>query len=174
MSASTLHRLLGWRPDSHSRFKYNRNNRLPFDLVIVDETSMVSLTLMSRLVLVGDPDQLASVEAGAVLGDLVGRPPRTGSDSRLGVLASLFPEDVRPADEVETELRNDVVRLRTRFRFGGAIAGLVEAIRLDRPDEVLAVLRSGRSDVEFVETVDVEARTPSCLDGLRGRGTGRA
>ena len=67
-SASTLHRLLGWRPDSHSRFRHHRGNRLPHDVVIVDETSMVSLSLMARLVeavrpearlvLVGDPGQL--------------------------------------------------------------------------------------------------------------------
>ena len=80
-SASTLHRLLGWRPDSSIRFRHNRDNRLPHDVIVVDETSMVSLTMMARLleavrpdarlVLVGDPDQLASVEAGAVLADLV-------------------------------------------------------------------------------------------------------
>ena len=64
-----------------SRFKHNRGNRLPHDIIVVDETSMVSLTMMARLleavrpdtrlILVGDPDQLASVEAGAVLADLV-------------------------------------------------------------------------------------------------------
>ena len=47
LKASTLHRLLGWRPDSHSRFRHNRANRLPHDVVIVDETSMVSLSLMA-------------------------------------------------------------------------------------------------------------------------------
>ena len=82
LPASTLHRLLGWRPGSSSRFRHNRHQRLPHDVVIVDETSMVSLTLMARLiealragtrlVLVGDPAQLASIEAGAVLGDIVG------------------------------------------------------------------------------------------------------
>ena len=69
-------------PGSHSRFRHDRGNRLPHDVVIVDETSMVSLSLMARLVeavrpdarlvLVGDPGQLASIEAGAVLGDIVG------------------------------------------------------------------------------------------------------
>ena len=90
LRASTLHRLLGWRPGSHSRFAHDRGNRLPHDVVIVDETSMVSLSLMARLVeavrpdarliLVGDPGQLASIEAGVVLGDIVGRPspPRRG------------------------------------------------------------------------------------------------
>ena len=49
LGASTLHRLLGWRPGSHSRFRHHRGNRLPHDVVIVDETSMVSLSLMARL-----------------------------------------------------------------------------------------------------------------------------
>ena len=81
IEASTLHRLLGRRPDHHGRFRHHRGRRLPHDVVIVDEASMVSLTLMgrltealrpgARLILVGDPDQLTSVEAGAVLGDIV-------------------------------------------------------------------------------------------------------
>ncbi len=88
LHASTLHRLLGWRPDSHSRFRHNATNRLPHDAVIVDETSMVSLSLMAslvqavrpgaRLILVGDPGQLTSIEAGAVLGDIVGTGQREG------------------------------------------------------------------------------------------------
>ena len=81
IGASTVHRLLGWRPDNSTRFRHHRANPLPYDVVVVDEVSMVSLTQMARLlealrpttrlVLVGDPDQLASVEAGAVLADLV-------------------------------------------------------------------------------------------------------
>src|SRR5204863_5759606 len=79
--ASTLHRLLGARGRTN-RFRHDRRNRLPHDVVVVDETSMVSLSLMARLldavradarlILVGDPRQLTSVEAGAVLGDVVG------------------------------------------------------------------------------------------------------
>ncbi|MFD1717736.1 exodeoxyribonuclease V subunit alpha [Georgenia deserti] len=87
LPASTVHRMLGWRPGSSTRFRHDRNHHLPDDVVVVDETSMVSLPLMARLlealrpdarlILVGDPDQLASVEAGAVLGDLVARPAAT-------------------------------------------------------------------------------------------------
>jgi len=87
LDASTLHRLLGARPDSHSRFAHHRDRPLPHDVVIVDETSMVSLSLMARLleaigprtrlVLVGDPGQLVSIEAGAVLADIVGPAART-------------------------------------------------------------------------------------------------
>ncbi|MBO0746955.1 MAG: AAA family ATPase, partial [Acidimicrobiaceae bacterium] len=77
---TTLHRLLGPLPGA--RFRHDRNHPLPHDLIVVDEASMVSLPLMSgllaavrpdaALVLVGDPHQLASVEAGSVLRDVVG------------------------------------------------------------------------------------------------------
>ena len=174
--ASTLHRLLGWRPDSHSRFRFNRHNHLPYDFVVVDETSMVSLTLMSRLleamrpdaqlVLVGDPDQLASVEAGAVLGDLVRRGQRAAPDQRSAQLTALLPGDVLPADEVEPELRNDVVRLRIVHRYGGAIAELAEAIRRGHTDDVMEVVRRGDPQVELVET-ELDARHPWGLEGLR-------
>ncbi len=94
LRASTIHRLLGWRPGSNSRFRHDRNQRLAHDVVIVDETSMVSLSLMARLIealrsgarliLVGDPGQLASIEAGAVLGDIVGLGgDRDGSADRV-------------------------------------------------------------------------------------------
>ena len=82
LGGTTLHRLLGFNPGNRTRFRHDRLNRLPHDVVVVDETSMVSLSMMARLVeavrpdarliLVGDPEQLASVEAGAVLGDIVG------------------------------------------------------------------------------------------------------
>lgn len=91
--ASTIHRLLGWLPGG--RFRHDAGNRLPHDLVIVDETSMVPLSLMVRLldavrddaqlVLVGDPDQLAAIEVGAVLRDIVGpaaEAPRFGLGMR--------------------------------------------------------------------------------------------
>ena len=102
LRASTLHRLLGWRPGSHSRFRHDRGNRLPHDIVIVDETSMVSLTLMARLleavrgdarvVLVGDPEQLTAIEAGAVLRDVVGPAavtPRMSTATRVAVARAL-------------------------------------------------------------------------------------
>ncbi|MGI9017527.1 MAG: exodeoxyribonuclease V subunit alpha [Euzebya sp.] len=80
VNPTTLHRLLGWTPN-RTRFRHDASNQLPFDIVIVDEVSMVALGMLSRLldavgpdthlVLVGDPDQLAAVEAGTVLGDLI-------------------------------------------------------------------------------------------------------
>ena len=135
LSAVTLHRLLGSKPGTSARFRHDRANRLPHDLIVVDETSMVSLTLMARLleavrpdarlVLVGDADQLASVEAGAVLADLV-----EGLSAR---------DDVRVAE------------LRTSHRFGASIGALADAIRLGDPDQVTALLRSGDEHIEYLE-----------------------
>lgn len=132
---STLHRLLGWRPDSRSRFRHDSSNRLPHDVVIVDETSMVSLSLMARLlealrpqcrlVLVGDADQLASVDAGAVLTDLV---------DGLGGLSG-----------------GAVARLVTSHRFGSGIGQFAEAVRAGDADRALAVLGTGGSEVSLVD-----------------------
>jgi exodeoxyribonuclease V alpha subunit len=135
LRATTLHRLLGSRFDSAVRFRHDRDNRLPHDVIVVDETSMVSLTMMARLleavrpqtrlVLVGDPDQLASIEAGAVLADLV-----------EGLVAGGH---------------GDVAELTTSHRFGSEIGALALAVREDRPDDVLALLRGGSEPVVFVE-----------------------
>ncbi len=141
LTAQTLHRLLGWRPDSRTRFRHHRGNRLPHDVVVVDETSMVSLTMMARLVeavrpdarlvLVGDPDQLASVEAGAVLADLVGG------------LAVREPESV--------------AALRTSHRFGARIGDLAGALRAGESDRVLALLRDGGPEIELIDPDDAAA-----------------
>ncbi len=143
LPATTLHRLLGWRPRTNSRFRHNRNQRLPHDVVIVDETSMVSLSLMARLiealradarlVLVGDPGQLASIEAGAVLGDIVG--PAGDQDQTGG----------------EASFGAGIVVLERVHRFGGGIAELASAIRGGDDDAVIELLRAGREDVEWLE-----------------------
>lgn len=136
LQATTLHRLLGPRPDSSSRFRHHRANRLPHDVIVVDETSMVSLTMMARLLeavrpdarvlLVGDPDQLASVEAGAVLADLV--------------------------DGLSARSDTRVAALLTSHRFGESIGALAAAIRAGDADAVVEVLRAGGEHIEWVDT----------------------
>ena len=79
IKAHTIHRLLGYKTDSVF-FKHDENNRLPFDVVIIDECSMIDGAMMAKLLnaiddktilyLIGDKDQLASVEAGSVFGDI--------------------------------------------------------------------------------------------------------
>ncbi len=141
LQAATLHRLLGVRPDNSTRFRHHRGNRLPHDVVVVDETSMVDLTMMARLVeslradarlvLVGDPDQLASVDAGAVLSDLV----------------SGLAERPDPP----------VARLTRPHRYGADIDALAAAIRDGSADQAVAVLRAG-AGVELLETEDPAPR----------------
>ena len=82
---TTIHRLLGPMPPT-PYFNHRASNPLPYDLVVTDESSMIDLALMSklvdalkpgaRLILLGDKDQLASVESGAVLADLTQSLPR--------------------------------------------------------------------------------------------------
>jgi exodeoxyribonuclease V alpha subunit len=167
--ASTLHRLLGWRPGSRSRFRYHRGNRLPHDIVVVDETSMVSLSLMARLleavrggarlVLVGDAEQLASVEAGAVLGDIVG-PASDGlvmSAPARALLAQVTGEQVAAAEPPrDVPIGDGIVVLRRLHRFGGRIADLAEAVRVGDDTAALDVLGAGHDDVRWL-SVDVAA-----------------
>jgi exodeoxyribonuclease V alpha subunit len=160
LTASTLHRLLGSLPSNRSRFRHDATNQLPHDVVVVDEMSMVSLTLMARLleavrpsarlVLVGDPDQLSSVEAGAVLADIARAPgaPDVQLGRRLVELALITDVDAAPV--------HGVVQLTHTWRFGGAIDTLARAIRAADADAAIAVIRSGASDVEFRE-VDLES-----------------
>jgi exodeoxyribonuclease V alpha subunit len=169
LTASTLHRLLGWMPESRGRFRHDARNRLPHDLVVVDEMSMVSLTMMARLlealrpearlIMVGDPDQLSSVEAGAVLADIARAPgpPNLAVGSRLSALGLGADEPHGPV--------HGVVQLTHTWRFGGAIDQLAKAIRASDPDAVVAVLRSGAPDVVFAE-VDVEPVRPGGLEPL--------
>jgi exodeoxyribonuclease V alpha subunit len=172
-TATTLHRLLGWRPDSSSRFRHDAGNRLPFDVVVLDESSMVPLTLMARLLealrpdtrllLVGDPDQLTSVDAGAVLADVVARVPvHRGADDAL---RALVPADLAAADDPheaalsareQTRLGAGVVRLSRGRRFGGAIAELAVAVRAADADRALALLHGGEPAVSLVPVEQVE------------------
>jgi exodeoxyribonuclease V alpha subunit len=127
---STLHRLLGWVPHS-TRFRFGESNPLPFEVVVVDEASMIDLPLIAnlaralparcRLILLGDRDQLASVQPGAVFGDICGAgiPPgwsmefarliERGSGERLANGA---------AAGGTAGLQDSIVTLRKNYRFG--------------------------------------------------------
>ena len=169
LTAATLHRLLGWTAESRGRFRHSAQNRLPHDLVVVDEMSMVSLTMMARLlealrpearlIMVGDPDQLSSVEAGAVLADIARAPGRPNIElgTRLSALGVGGEEPEGPV--------HGVVQLTHTWRFGDAIDRLAKAIRASDPDAVVAELRSGEPHVIFTE-VDVEPARPEGLEPL--------
>ncbi|MCO8126967.1 exodeoxyribonuclease V subunit alpha [Acidimicrobiia bacterium EGI L10123] len=175
--AATLHRLLGWNPGNRSRFRHDRSNQLPHQVVVVDETSMVSLSMMARLleavrpsarlVLVGDPQQLASVEAGAVLGDVVGpaaerlrmRPAaRTELEAVSGQVVDA-DEDDRPVC-----IGDGIVVLRHNHRFAGGIRDLAAAIQTGRADDVVDVLGRETHDVHWLPVDVAEEAVPAVRD----------
>jgi len=159
LQATTLHRLLGWRPGSNSRFRHDRRQRLPHDVVIIDETSMVPLSMMARLiealrsnarlVLVGDPGQLASIEAGAVLGDIVGPAAEEGSHPPPGGIGQ------------------GIVVLDRVHRFGGGIAQLATAIRDGDEDATVELLRDPPEGVRWIEVDPDDETAPGVLAPVR-------
>jgi exodeoxyribonuclease V alpha subunit len=143
LQPATLHRLLGRRSGTRETFRHDADHPLPFDVIIVDEMSMVSLPLMARLlaavgegtrlVLVGDPNQLASVEAGAVFGDLV-----------------------RMRGEGD-----GLVTLQRNYRFTGQLSRLAAAVRDGDQDGAMAALDGPEpgehGNVAFVASADAAA-----------------
>jgi exodeoxyribonuclease V alpha subunit len=168
LRATTLHVLLGWRPGARSRYRHHRGNLLPVDVVVVDETSMVSLSQLAKLldavrddarvVLLGDPEQLHSIEAGAVLGDIVG-PAADGlllrapaAQALAAVTGQPVPVSAPPPGRPIPPIADGIVVLREVFRFGAGsgIAALAGAVGRGDPDAVMAVLRAGYPDVAWL------------------------
>ncbi|WP_369978194.1 exodeoxyribonuclease V subunit alpha [Xanthomonas bundabergensis] len=164
--ASTLHRLLGVIPDL-PRFRHDADNPLPFDLIVVDEASMVDLPLMCKLVeavadgtqliLLGDADQLPSVEAGDVLAAIL---------QAAGPGDALQPDDAQALQPLLGHTQSDAhrgglaghrVHLLRGYRQaqGFALAPLADAVRAGDADTALALLRSGElAGVHFHEDSD--------------------
>jgi len=148
---ATIHRTLGYQPRTPTRFRYDASNPLPVDVVVVDEASMVDLALMTklveavprqaRLILLGDRDQLASVDAGSVLGDIcdAGSP----GDPEVG----------------PSPLAGSVVQLVRSYRFGAdsSVGRLASAINENRPDDALELLDAG-GDVSLREVTAEDHR----------------
>lgn len=155
-TGTTLHRLLGVIPDA-PRFRHHGDNPLPFEVVVVDEASMIDLPLMTklveaialgtRLVLLGDPDQLPSVEAGDVLsavlrasGDGLG----TRADDAQALRTLLAPASLQPV-AAATRFDGRRVQLQRGYRQTDALdlAPLAHAVRHGDADTALALLRGG-------------------------------
>ena len=161
---TTLHRLLGSRPDTRA-FRHDRDNPLHLDVLVIDEASMIDLEMMAatldalprdaRLILLGDKDQLSSVEAGAVLGDLCARADAGHYDlatrdwldvvCNVDVGAWTDPVDARPLDQ-------RVVMLRRSRRFGtdSGIGALAQAINAGDVAAVTRAFASARGDIAVV------------------------
>ena len=163
--ASTIHRLLGWLPGG--RFRHDATNRLPHDVVILDETSMVPLSLMVRLVeavrddaqlvLVGDPDQLAAIELGAVLRDIVGpaaRSPQFGPGMRAA-LERITGADPGPGPNARS-FGDAVTVLRAGHRSVASIGVLAEAIRRGDADAAVAALAPADGSITWLQDPEAD------------------
>ena len=185
---TTVHRLLGSRPGTR-HFRHHAGNRLPLDVLVVDEASMIDLEMMAnlldalpahaRLVLLGDKDQLASVEAGAVLGDLCRDAeagwytPQTRAWLEQVSGENLGTHDVQQDLEGTHPLAQQVVMLRHSRRFGegSGIGQLSRLVNQQLPREARALLAAGSHADLFALPLKGEQDRGFERLALEGRGT---
>ncbi|AGI23070.1 exodeoxyribonuclease V subunit alpha [Pseudomonas sp. ATCC 13867] len=181
---TTLHRLLGSRPDSR-QFRHHAGNPLALELLVVDEASMVDLEMMAallaalppraRLILLGDKDQLASVEAGAVLGELCSR-AREGHyrPASRDWLQAVTGEHIDPVllDEQGSDLDQAVAMLRHSHRFSvdSGIGQLAEAVNAGDIPVLREVWKARHEDLAriAVDAQDTRNLRGLVVDGGRG------
>ncbi|MFL6660309.1 MAG: exodeoxyribonuclease V subunit alpha [Massilia sp.] len=173
--ARTLHSLLGARPDTRA-FAHHKGNPLDVDVLIVDEASMVHLEMMAALldalpdgamlILLGDKDQLASVEAGAVLGDLCRDAQAGGYNADTVAYALAASGEAIPAQfhGHAGALAQQTVMLRQSRRFGGPIGQLALAVNRGDAEAAEQVLRAG-GDVRWMEHAHQHHVVQLALDG---------
>ena len=159
--ASTLHRLLGYRSDG--RFRHNASNPLALDLLLVDEASMLDLSMMARLleavapttrlILLGDRDQLASVEAGNVLGDICADHFDYASAELVAYLRELEPLAAEQLKPTEHTVADGICLLRRSYRFDdkSSVGKVSRAINQGDWLSTEALLRAGHDDLEYFE-----------------------
>lgn len=158
-TATTLHRLLGYLP-LQDRFRLGSERQLPHDVVVVDEASMVdpavllvllqALSANARLLLIGDRDQLASVAAGQVLGDLCqAAAPELGATPAFAAFVQAATGMTLPRRSGTSRLGSAVVSLRQNYRFAQqpGIGAFAQALAQRQPDQALAALRHGHADL---------------------------
>lgn len=148
-AASTIHRLLGVRRHSPA-FRHNAEHPLPVDCLVLDEASMVDLALMcklvdalpphARLILLGDPHQLAAVEAGSVLDELAGQGANRFSAECAQWLSAATGMAVPAAEPAAAVLADTVVELQVTHRNTGNIVRLAEAVKRGDAAQALAML----------------------------------
>ena len=181
---TTLHRVLGTRPESR-RFRHDASNPLPVDVLVIDEASMVDLEMMAavldalpasaRLILLGDKDQLASVEAGAVLGELCQRAGEGHyTPATRDWLLAATGERIEAAmlDEQGTALDQSIAMLRQSHRFS-AQSGIGQLAALVNAGDAAAVARiwtQGHADLALLvcSATDDASFKALVIDGYGG------
>ena len=166
--ASTLHRLLGYR---NHRFRYDRDHLIPVDCLIIDEASMVDISLMShlldaipanaRIILLGDRDQLASVSAGNVLGDITGHGQSISYSSSQAKQLNLLSNGALniPANMGQQTLMTDSIALLTksyRFRADSGIGTLANRVNRGDAQSISDCLNSPQDDLKWHQTNELD------------------
>lgn len=176
--ALTLHRLLGARPDS-KKFRFNKDNLLHLDVLILDEASMVDLPLMTRLlealpsdarlILLGDRDQLASVEAGAVLGELCQHIEAGYTLSQARKLSLLTDFDFSGYVTAPVKINDSLCLLRHSYRFDehSGIGQLAKAINSGKVENFTRVWQGDFNDI-FYHLLDSKAYQELIAQAVRG------
>ena len=177
--AGTIHRLLGVIPNS-PRFRHNRDNKLHLDILVVDEASMVDLPMMSRLlealpdkarlILLGDRDQLASVEAGSVLGDICLAADVGYSADQTTMLEQLTGYSLKDfQSDSNTTAGDHLCMLRKSYRFheGSGIGNLARLVNEQKSRDLPKVLAAGYQDIAAysVNDDDYDQLIQQCVKG---------
>ncbi|GLO61679.1 hypothetical protein MACH09_21870 [Vibrio sp. MACH09] len=164
-SATTIHRLLGAMPN-RAEFRHNESNPIHADVLVVDEASMVDLPLMYklldalpsnvRLILLGDKDQLASVEAGAVLGDLCSYIDHGYGEHQHFTLSQLTGYHQLPRAETTNVIADSLCMLRKSYRFDerSGIGQLAKQINLGSVAEIKLIWQKMYADIEMSQLSD--------------------
>lgn len=165
----TIHRLLGTNYNSPF-FKHNAENSLPYDVVIVDESSMISVAMFAklldaigkdtRLIILGDSDQLASVDAGSIFGDICKSQEGTENkftSNHLTFLNSLIQTERAAKDilEVETNFLNQhLIRLKKTYRFNqnSKMGKFTQAVIQGKSEKFEEIINSEDDNCLFVDT----------------------
>lgn len=183
LEAVTLHKLLGAKPVVIENFTYDAKNKLSGDVFIIDEASMVSLLMFKKLleaipqdakvIVIGDPDQLASVEVGTVLADIVkGMQNQARRDTSIDLSASIkldnmlkklwektatSTEEQWPNDHSETsfiQLHNGLVALTQGHRNTGGVSTLVKLIKDQDTQKAIDLLKSDEKDITLIDSLN--------------------
>jgi exodeoxyribonuclease V alpha subunit len=178
----TLHRLLGVRPGT-KKFVHHQDNPLLLDLLVIDEASMIDLPMMasiisalankSKLVLIGDRDQLASVEAGSVLGDICAVPKIASySAAQNQYLQQCCYLESQPAEvNSQAPFRDHVAFLQKSYRFdaNSGIGALASACNNGDTGQVSKVLSADYPDLQVITPTEQRSQILSAaLQGYKG------
>lgn len=183
LEAVTLHKLLGSKPGVIENFTYDAKNKLSGDVFIIDEASMVSLLMFkkfleaipqdAKVIVIGDPDQLASVEVGTVLADIVkGMQNQARRDTSIDLSESIkldntlkklwektatSTDEQWPNDHSETsfiQLHNGLVALTQGHRNEGGVSTLVKLIKDQDIQKAIELLKSDEKDVTLIDSLN--------------------